>query len=72
MAGNVEPRLYEALNPGDRYWQLKFVFADPIQEAEWLALLELQRQLDAMNCISEDEDEAGPAGRMHAGQTLDA
>ncbi len=72
MAGNVEHGQRGAPNSGDCRRRSEFVFADPIQEAEWLALLELQRQLDAMNCIDENEGEDGPAGRALAGQTLDA
>jgi hypothetical protein len=70
MAGNVELGQRGAPNSSDCRRRREFVFADPIQEAEWLALLELERKLEAMNCISEDEDEAGPAGRALAGPTL--
>ena len=69
MERNIEPGQCEALNCRR---QIEFVFSDPIQEIEWLALLEVRRQLEAMNCIGEPGDEAGPAGRVHAGQTLDA
>ncbi len=33
-----------------------YMFADPAQEIEWLALLELQRQLDATTCVREELD----------------
>ncbi len=33
----------------------QFEFPDPVQEREWIALLDLQRKLEAMTCECEDQ-----------------
>ncbi len=61
MRQNTEPRLKacEDLKSHCRVGKLEYVFSDPAQEIEWIALLELQRQLEAMTCVSEDQDPEG-------------
>jgi hypothetical protein len=38
------------------YNQSECDFADPVQQTEWLALLELQKRLEAMSCDQDDRD----------------
>jgi hypothetical protein len=55
---NIELRLRAGEALAEHYWigQPEFVFADPTRQIEWLALLELQRKLEAMEGDSENLD----------------
>jgi hypothetical protein len=67
VAPKIELRLRapEALAQNCCLGQSEFVFADPIQEIEWLALLELQRKFESTNGDNENLDlEAIPARRL--------